>query len=329
LNMITKSKFVLVTIGTPIDEHLGPRNSDIYNLFNDISPYLVDGQIVILRSTVLPGTSKNLNRIIHRIKAKVSITFCPERIAEGKALQELEELPQIVSGFDDHSINEVCQLFRNLTSEVIVLDPMEAELAKLYTNAWRYIQFAVANYFYVVADKIGLNYHRIYKAITYRYPRAAGLPGPGFTAGPCLLKDTMQLLAFTGNTFYLGQAAMLINEWLPNYIVDKLKANYDLSSKNVGILGMSFKAESDDERDSLSFKLKKLLEFEVAKLYCSDPYVKRDYFVEPEELLEHSDIIIIATPHDRYRRLKISKDKILIDIWNIASHYDFNTAHLK
>jgi UDP-N-acetyl-D-mannosaminuronic acid dehydrogenase len=314
---ISESKFLVVTIGTPVEEHLTPRRTEIFDFFKSISTYLVEGHHIILRSTVYPGTTRRLNEIFSRDKVKVKLSFCPERLAEGKALHELEVLPQIVSGFDREAIKEVSDLFKNLTSDIVVVEPTEAELAKLFTNSWRYIQFAVVNQFYMVADKHGLDYSRIHHAMTYKYPRTSGIPTPGFAAGPCLFKDTMQLAAFNDNAFYIGHSAMLINEWLPNYLVEKLKSSTDLSRKTVGILGLAFKAESDDERDSLSFKLKKLLETEAARVICSDPYIKKACYMEPEELVKQSDIIIIATPHSQYSKLEIPSDKTLVDIWNL------------
>ena len=316
-NLISQSKFLIVTIGTPVEEHLNPRYTEIFHFFDSISPYLVDGHHIILRSTVYPGTTRRLHNLFSKNHVKVKLAFCPERIAEGKALHELESLPQIISGFDEKTIEEVSSLFKHLTEDIVVIDPTEAELAKLFTNSWRYIQFAAVNQFYMVADKHGLDYSRIHHAMTYKYPRTNGIPTPGFAAGPCLFKDTMQLAAYSDNSFYLGHSAMLINEWLPSYLVEKIKSSGDITEKTVGILGMAFKAESDDERDSLSFKLKTILETEAGKVLCSDPYVKKGYFIEAEDLIKRSDIIIIATPHNIYRTINIPNDKTVVDIWNI------------
>ena len=313
---ITQTRCIIVTIGTPVEEHLNPRYSAMVDFFEGLLPYLAEEQYIILRSTVYPGTAEKINRLLKDKGSNAHVAFCPERIVEGKALAELGSLPQIVSAFDEQTIQVVSDLFRVLTKDIVVLEPIEAELAKLFTNAWRYIRFAAANQFFMLADRYGLDYHRIYQAMTYKYPRAQDLPKPGFAAGPCLFKDTMQLAAFSTNTFFLGHAAMLINEGLPNYIVDKLKGETDLQNKTVGILGMAFKANSDDERDSLSFKLKRLLEIESKKVYCADPYVKRDYFISTEELIDICDIIIVASPHEKFRTLSISEDKKLVDIWN-------------
>lgn len=313
---ITQSRFIIVVIGTPVEEHLNPQYSAMVGFFEDLLPYLAEGQYIILRSTVYPGTAEKINRLLKDRGSNVHVAFCPERIVEGKALSELKSLPQIVSAFDEQTIQVVSDLFRILTKDIVVLKPTEAELAKLFTNAWRYIRFAAANQFFMLADRYGLDYHRIYQAMTYKYPRAQDLPKPGLAAGPCLFKDTMQLAAFSSNTFFLGHAAMLINEGLPNYIVEKLKGKTHLQDKTVGILGMAFKANSDDDRESLSFKLKRLLEIESSKVYCADPYVKRDYFIRAEELVEICDIIIVASPHQEFRTLNISENKILVDVWN-------------
>jgi UDP-N-acetyl-D-mannosaminuronic acid dehydrogenase len=148
------------------------------------------------------------------------------------------------------------------------------------------------------------------------YPRMSGFAPPGFAAGPCLFKDTMQLAAFSNNSFFLGHAAMLVNEGLPNYLVRCLKRRLDLSKQTVGILGMAFKAESDDVRSSLSYKLKRILRFKAARVLTTDPYVQNDADLVPvEELVAECDLLIVGTPHERYRG--ITTDKPIIDIWNL------------
>ncbi len=131
-----------------------------------------------------------------------------------------------------------------------------------------------------------------------------------------MFKDTMQLAAFSNNNFFLGHAAMLINEGLPNFIVQILKDRYGLRNKKIGILGMAFKANSDDKRDSLSFKLQKILEIEATEVLCSDVYIQEEGFVSIKELVNASDIIILATPHKEYSDVSIPEDKVLVDVWN-------------
>ena len=181
-----------------------------------------------------------------------------ERIAEGHALEELRSLPQIVGADDERAGNRAEALFRTLVTKTVRTSTKEAELAKLLTNTWRYMKFAVANQFFMIAHQAGVDYTNVLRAICEDYLRAADLPGPGFAAGPCLFKDAMQLAAFTSDHFPMGQAAMQANEGLPAYIVSALERRYGgLQGKTVGILGMAFKAESDDTRASLSYKLRK------------------------------------------------------------------------
>lgn len=302
--VILDARFIIITIGTPVDEHLNPKFTVMKNFFKSILPYLRDGQHIIIRSTVFPGTTEKIYEFLRNNGLKVKVSFCPERIAQGKAIQELSSLPQIISGFEDEAISEACNLFRILNQDIIVLTPIEAELAKLFTNTWRYIQFAIANQFYIIATGYGLDFYKIYDAMKYKYPRAKDFPPAGFTAGPCLFKDTMQLAAFNNNTFFLGHAAMLVNEGLPNFIVQRLKDRYSLRNKTVGILGMAFKADSDDKRESLSYKLKKILEIEAKKVLCSDVYIHEEGFVSAQELIRNSDIVILGAPHKRYKKYK-------------------------
>jgi UDP-N-acetyl-D-mannosaminuronic acid dehydrogenase len=248
----------------------------------------------------------------------VDVAFCPERIAQGSAMRELHELPQIVASRDDLGKKRAAALFRTLTESIVYLEPEEAELAKLFTNTWRYIKFATANQLFMIANDFGLDYERIRAALAHDYPRATDLPKAGFAAGPCLFKDTMQLAAFNNNSFSLGHAAMTINEGLPLYIVSRLGRDYDLSTMSVGILGMAFKGDSDDIRSSLSYKLKRILGFQAREVLTTDPHVKVDDQLLPlDEVLDRADLLIIGSPHSEYR--SISTDKPVADVWNILS----------
>jgi UDP-N-acetyl-D-mannosaminuronic acid dehydrogenase len=191
----------------------------------------------------------------------------------------------------------------------------EAELAKLFTNTWRYMKFAVANQFFMIAHQAGVDYANVLHAIRHEYPRAADLPGPGFAAGPCLFKDTMQLAAFTADHFPMGQAAMQVNEGLPAYLVSALERRYgNLRGRTIGILGMAFKAESDDSRASLSYKLRKLLSWAGATVLCADPYVRDPRLVPAERVVADSEVVVLGVPHRAYRGLSIG-GKDVVDIW--------------
>ena len=315
--VICEAEIVITVIGTPLDEHLNPT----FDVFRDItraedSP-LRAGQLFVLRSTVYPGTVERVADSLERRGLDIDVAFCPERVAEGVALEEIRSLPQIVAGCSERAQKRAEELFSLLTPEIVPLKPMEAELAKLYTNAWRYIQFSISNQFYMMANDFGLDFEAIHHAMTHGYPRTKGFPSAGFAAGPCLFKDTMQLSTFHGNSFFLGHAAMLVNEGLPNYVVKRAAARFDLRSLRVAILGMTFKANSDDPRDSLSYKLKKILHVECAEVLCTDPFLEGDPEILPlERVLRDADLFIIGAPHDVYRDVEFPKP--VVDIWNIT-----------
>lgn len=313
---ISESENVVVVIGTPVDEHLNPDADAVPRAVAGFESQLRDGQLLVLRSTVYPGVTRLVERLIENSGLKIDVAFCPERIAEGKAVEELVELPQIISSRTETGVLRAKELFGVLANQTVVVSPEEAELAKLFTNTWRYIKFAAANQFYTIANDYGLDFERIRRAITTDYPRAMDMPGAGFAAGPCLFKDTMQLAAFNNNNFTLGHASMMINEGLPLYVVAKMESRFDLAKSTVGILGMAFKGESDDTRSSLAYKLRRILKFKAARVLCADPYVTTDdQLIDEDRVLNESDIIVIAAPHKRYGGL--DTDKPIVDIWNI------------
>jgi UDP-N-acetyl-D-mannosaminuronic acid dehydrogenase len=315
--IVGSAEHVVVVIGTPVDEHLNPNQTAIPKALGGCAPFLRDGQLLVLRSTVFPGVTALVEKMVAGLGVSIEVAFCPERIAEGKAMTELFSLPQIVSARSPRGLERARGLFGHLTGTVVELSPEEAELAKLFTNVWRYIKFAAANQFYMMANDRGLDFERIRAGLSTDYPRAADMPGAGFAAGPCLFKDTMQLAALANNNFALGHTAMTVNEGLPLYVVSRLEQRFDLGSLTVGILGMAFKGESDDIRSSLSYKLKRVLEFKADKVLCADPYVTTDpRLVSQERVISEADLIVIATPHPQYRGLDLG-GKPAADIWNV------------
>lgn len=313
-NKISEAKYIIVVIGTPLDKDLKVDTKVINKLFKDIFPYLTKGQIIILRSTVFPGTSEKIQEELNKLNIKVNLCYCPERIAEGKAIEEIKKLPQIISGFDKKSIKEVKELFLKICPKVIEVSPKEAEVSKLFSNAWRYIKFAVANNFYQIAIDNDLDWSKIYQSMTVDYPRNKDLPRAGFASGPCLFKDTVQLNSFLDDSFLLGKGAIDINQKMPERLIKYLDKKYKLKDKRIGILGMAFKAESDDSRDSLAYELKKVGEKISKKVYCSDPFIKDKSFVDSNKLISSSDIVIIGCPHRLYAKLDYKK-KLVINIW--------------
>lgn len=316
---LSSADIVVVVVGTPLDVHLNPDPNAVVKAVEEISSLLSDRQMLILRSTVFPGVTEQVERTLRNNGIQTPVVFCPERIAEGFAMEELRTLPQIIGARRDQDFFKARDLFTSLNIEIIRTTPEEAELAKLFTNTWRYIKFAAANQFWMMANDSGINFENVRDAIRFEYPRAADFPAAGFTAGPCLFKDTMQLAAFSNNTFALGNSAMMINEGLPLYVVERLGQQYDLAKTKIGLLGMAFKGESDDNRSSLAYKLKRILKFKSGGVLTADPYVKNDLeLVSQERVLIESDVLIISAPHLRYKELQIEKP--IVDIWNLRGN---------
>ena len=184
--MIGRGDVIVVVIGTPVDEFLGPSMTIFERAVEQIAPHLREGALVVLRSTVYPGTTSYVAQALAARGCVADVAFCPERIAEGHALEELASLPQIIGADTDVAAARATFLFGRLGAQTIRTATREAELAKLFTNTWRYMKFAVANQFFMIAHQAGIDYANVLHAIREDYPRAADLPGPGFAAGPCL-----------------------------------------------------------------------------------------------------------------------------------------------
>src|SRR5712691_3942693 len=310
---------VIVTIGTPIDEFLNPVRKVVQDCIDALLPYLCDGQLLVLRSTVFPGTTDWLDAYLKRKGRDLKLAFCPERMVQGHGIKELKETPQIISGTTPAAEEEAAKLFSAISSERIVVTPREAEFAKLFNNAYRYIEFAAANQFYLIAKSAGLDYRRVLDAMKRNYPRARSIPTPGLAAGPCLFKDTMQLAAFAQNQFSLGNAAMLVNEGLVLHICDDLCRRYDLARMTVGLLGMAFKADIDDTRASLSYKFKKALASLAEAVLTTDPFVTSDpELLALDEVIERSDLLILCAPHSAYRDVDFA-GKPVVDVWGFLT----------
>jgi len=311
---------VIITIGTPVDEFLNPVQKAVQDCVDALLPHLNDDQLLVLRSTVYPGTTAWLDSYLKRLGRNLKVAFCPERVVQGNGIKELQEMPQIVSGVSKAAEEEAVALFRKIAPEVVVIKPLEAEFAKLFSNAYRYIEFAATNQFYMIAKSAGVDYHAITQAMKHNYPRLKTLPRPGFAAGPCLFKDTMQLAAFARNQFGLGNAAMQVNEGLVLQLVDDLRRAYDISKMTVGLLGMAFKAEIDDTRASLSYKLKRTLQMFARDVITTDPFVTTDPAILPfAQVVERSDILILCTPHSAYADADL-KGKPVVDVWGFLKN---------
>jgi len=308
---------IIVTIGTPVDEFHNPVLRAVTDCIDQLIPHLGDDQTVILRSTVFPGVTELVQEHLRARGKQAKVAFCPERVVQGQATRELQSLPQIISGMTPEAEDVAAGIFSRFAPKLVRMAPKEAEFAKLFSNAYRYIQFAAANQFFVMVESEGLDYRRVLTGLKADYPRLRDLPGPGFAAGPCLYKDTLQLASFANNQFALGQAAINVNEGLPDFIIGKLRERFSLQKLTVGILGMAFKADSDDTRSSLSYKLRRLLRVRAREVLTTDPFVRTDPTLLPvDEVLDRSDLLIVGVPHSSYRSLDM-RNKPVVDLWGL------------
>jgi len=319
---IASSDTLIVIIGTPVDEYLNPRIDSLFNLFDRHRRFLHKNQLIILRSTVSPGTTDLVKSMIEeRTRMKEGrdfhLVFAPERVLQTKAIHEIKHLPQLVGAFSDASFARAQTFFSKfLKNKCIRLAPVEAEMGKLITNMSRYISFALANEFYLIADSFGANIHKVIRACNLDYPRM-NLPKPGpNVGGPCLYKDGYYLVEKIPFPEMIA-ASFKINESVPMYLVEKVRRLATL--RRAAVLGMTFKANCDDPRNSLSFKLRKILRSLKCETVEVDPYLPecRDF-----QRLRGVDALFLMTPHREFRDLQnilkhVRNPKCLVvDMWN-------------
>jgi UDP-N-acetyl-D-mannosaminuronic acid dehydrogenase len=309
---------VIVAVNVPQDELVSSVTA-LDETIDGLAPYLAYGTLLVLRNTVYPGTTAHVSDELRGRGLAIDVVFCPERIVEGRALEELRTLPQIVGADDEVAAARAAALFGRLGVEIVHCTPMEAEIAKLVANAWRYLTFAAANQFWTLTEESGVDYANVLRVVRYDYPRAQGLPGPGFAGGPCLVKDAAALADFAGANGALLRAAIEVNEELPARVIRQMDQRFgSLAGRSVGLLGMTFKAESDDTRGAHSIRLRELLERAGAHVLCTDPYVRDDSLLPLAYVLARAEIVVIGTPHRAYRQLDVAETR-LVDIWGIAN----------
>ena len=323
---IASAKTIILTLGTPVDENMNPSLVQIDKALELARPYFTKGQLLILRSTVSPSTTGYVRSYLNDLKGiqvgtNFFLAFCPERIAEGRSLKELAEIPQIVGGVDRASSKRAAEFFGNLGIEVNMSDDISAELAKLFTNMYRYINFAIANEFMILAGNYHRDIYQIVDLVNHKYKRG-GLAMPGLTGGPCLFKDGFFLIGDVPFADLIA-TSWKINESVPLFLIKKIRERAKLEGKKAVILGLAFKAEIDDIRESLAFKVKKALERERSKVFLHDPYVS-EYKGDLKAILKNADLIFLATNHAMYKKLDIenikklvSKNCVICDVWNV------------
>jgi UDP-N-acetyl-D-mannosaminuronic acid dehydrogenase len=333
INQVTENiDIIFITVGTPTIEN-NIDYSQIYSALNELKQLDLKGKMLIFRSTLPPKTTTDI--IVPFLEKNSSlkggidfgVAMCPERILEGKAIQELYELPEIIGGINDICNKIASKIFKilNPQKEILYTSSTGAELAKLFANIFRYTNFALANEFAIWAEKYGEDASDLIQKVNHEYSRS-NIPIPGFAGGPCLSKDGLFL---DSNSSFSGiiSSVWKLNESIPQYIVNKIKEiSGNLFDKKIAIFGVAFKAGSDDIRNSPSQKLVDILKSAGANVVVYDPHVKDTSTLD--EVLGSTEIIIIATNHKEFLDLKEPINncdcKIIYDVWSMFSDDDFN-----
>ncbi len=318
---------IVLTLGTPSFSHVESDLSQIRAALDDLLPLLTRGHALILRSTIAPGTTDFVagyleKRCNLRVGEDVFVAHAPERIAAGKFLEEITSLPCIVGGVGEASTERAAALFAVFDAPIERTTPVQAELAKIWTNILRYATFALPNLLMMDCEKYGANVFEVIDLINRRYPRG-GMAMPGMTAGTCLRKDfVFSEERSTAPGMLL--AVSRVNEGVPLFLVEGIKRRIGpLRSRKVAVLGLTFKRDTDDERDSLSPKLIRLLERELADVEVCDPHAAT--LTQPlAEAVHDADVVIVATNHSAFEspaaRETILRgagaECLLVDPWN-------------
>ena len=315
---------IVLTLGTPAYEHVEIDMSQIRDAIDDLLPVLREGHSVVLRSTVAPGTTEWVAGYLEqrrglRAGETLFVSHVPERIAANRFLEEIDSLPCIVGGVGEESGARAAELFSVFGTEIVQTTPAQAELTKIWTNILRYTQFALPNLLMMECEQYGANVFEVVDLINHEYPRG-GIAAPGLTAGACLRKD----FAFSeerSSAPGMLLAVSRVNETVPLFLVKGLRARLggSLRDRKVAVLGLTFKRDSDDVRDSLSGKLVRLLERELATVARHDPNVSEGS--EPlESALQGADAVVIATNHSAFEGIaeRLPAGLLLVDPWNVS-----------
>jgi UDP-N-acetyl-D-mannosaminuronic acid dehydrogenase len=322
-----RARQIVITLGTPSFSHIEIDMRDIRSALDDLLGVLAPGHSVILRSTVAPGTTDFVAGYLakHRgfqIGEEVFVSHAPERIAAGRFLEEIDTLPCIVGGVGARSGEVVGELFGAFRAPIVQTTPVQAELAKIWTNVLRYTHFALPNLLMMDCERLGANVFEVIDLINRDYPRG-GIAQPGLTAGTCLRKDfafSEERSAAPGMLLAVSR----VNESVPLFLLEGVKRRLGaLANRKIAVLGLAFKADTDDERDSLAHKLIRLLERELADVVVHDPLVSTPT-VALEEALDGAEAVIVATNHSEFRDPRAlaeigeraGADCLVVDPWN-------------
>jgi UDP-N-acetyl-D-mannosaminuronic acid dehydrogenase len=318
---------IVITIGTPSFSHLESDLRQVRAALDDLLPLLRPGHALILRSTIAPGTTDFVAAYLEKRRGlrageDVFVAHAPERIAAGKFLEEISTLPCIIGGVGEASTERAASTFSVFGAPIVKTTPVQAELAKIWTNILRYTTFALPNLLMMDCERYEANVFEVIELINHDYPRG-GIAMPGLTAGTCLRKDFV-FSEERSNAPGMLLAVSRVNEAVPLFLVEGIKRRLgELDSRKVAVLGLTFKRDTDDERDSLSPKLIRLLERELADVAVCDPHASTP--TQPfADVVRGADVVIVATNHSEFEGLEAlrtivaeaSDDCLVVDPWN-------------
>jgi UDP-N-acetyl-D-mannosaminuronic acid dehydrogenase len=320
---------IVITLGTPSFSHIEIDIGAIRSALDDLLPVLQPGHSVILRSTVAPGTTDFVAGYLAKqrgfeIGSEVFVAHAPERIAAGRFMAEIRTLPCIIGGVGEESGERVARLFEVFGAPIVQTTPVQAELAKIWTNILRYAQFALPNLLMMDCERYGANVFDVIDLINRDYPRG-GIAAPGMTGGACLRKD-FTFSEERSNAPGMLLAVSRVNESVPLFLVEGIKRRLKdgtLAGRKVAVLGLAFKRDTDDERDSLSHKLIRLLERELADVAAHDPHVPTPTQSFEDAVLD-ADVVVVATNHSEFERPEFRRalldsarrECLIVDPWN-------------
>jgi UDP-N-acetyl-D-mannosaminuronic acid dehydrogenase len=336
---VAKADVVIVTVGTPLNQDLRPDFTQIYQALDSISGQSLRDKLIVLRSTVPPGTTEDIACTFLKEKTGLEpgkdffLAFCPERILEGKAIEELKTLPEIVGGVGTASSAMASELFKliNPEKEIIIQPPRVAELAKLFTNIYRYVNFALANQFALISEHYGVDAYEAIRTANSGYSRA-NIPLPGPSGGPCLYKDGY-MLNYTPFIDFI-KSAWHLNESIPLHLINRMKEKVgNLFGLKVALLGLAFKADIDDTRQSPAVKLLNALNAEGCRVMAHDPYLES---APLESAISGADVVVLSVNHSKFRDLtpqyisKLAKpNSLLVDCWGFFKPSDVDRAGMR
>ena len=318
---------IVITIGTPSFSHLESDLRQVRAAVDDLLPLLRQDHALILRSTVAPGTTDFVAGYLEkrrglRVGEDVFVAHAPERIAAGKFLEEISTLPCIIGGVGEASTERAAATFGVFGAPIVRTTPVQAELAKIWTNILRYTTFALPNLLMMDCERYDANVFEVIELINHDYPRG-GIAMPGLTAGSCLRKDFV-FSEERSNAPGMLLAVSRVNESVPLFLVEGIKRRVgELDSRKVAVLGLTFKRDTDDERDSLSPKLIRLLERELADVAVCDPHAGTP--TQPfADAVRGAEVVVVATNHSQFSGPDALRtivggavdDCLVVDPWN-------------